>query len=149
MPARNWARRLAYVRTYVLVIAVASVLWESAQMPLYTLWRTGTPEELVVDVLKCTVANILIATASLAVGLLVSGRMTRWARASVGTLIVTCLAGVGYTIYSEWVNVYVKRTWAYSDLMPIVPELDVGASPLVQWVVLPSVGILFAERWSR
>lgn len=149
MPARNWTRRLAYLRTYVLVIAVASVVWESGQMPLYTLWRTGTPEELVLDVLTCTMANMAIATASLVAGILLTGPITRWERVSVGTLAITCLVGVGYTIYSEWMNVYVKGTWAYSDLMPIVPGLDVGASPLVQWIVLPSVAILFAERWSR
>jgi len=149
MLKRVGARWTAYLRRYVLCVAVASVLWESAQMPLYTLWRTATPEELVADVLKCTAANILIATASLVAGLLLTGRTTRWRRLSVGTITATCVIGVGYTIYSEWMNVYVKGTWAYSDLMPIVPGLEVGVSPLVQWVVLPGVGILLAERWSR
>lgn len=140
---------LTYLCVYVVCIAIASVLWESAQMPLYTLWRTATPEEFVTDVLICTAANVFIAVLSLAVGLLLSGRMKRWARTSVGTLVITCMAGVGYTIYSEWVNVYETGAWAYSDLMPIVPGLEVGLSPLVQWVVLPSVGIFLAERWSR
>jgi len=118
-------------------------------MPLYSLWRTGTPEELVADVLTCTGANILIGTASLVSGLLLTGRITRWRRLSLGTIAATCAVGVGYTVYSEWVNVYVKGTWAYSDLMPLVPVLEVGVSPLAQWVVLPAVGIVLAERWSR
>ena len=52
----------------------------------------------------------------------------------------------GYTVYSEWLNVYVKGTWAYSDLMPIVPGLEVGLSPLIQWIVLPTFGILMVQH---
>ncbi len=148
MLSREWTQRVAYLRTYVLCVAVASVLWESAQMPLYTLWENGTAGEFAADVLKCTGANIVIATSSLMASFLLTSRMRRWERASVRTVLATCLFGVGYTVYSEWVNVYVRGTWAYSDLMPIVPGLDVGLSPLIQWVVLPSVGILVAEHWS-
>ena len=118
-------------------------------MPLYTLWRTGTIEDLVGDVLKCTAANILIATFGLTTAILLTGWNKRWVGAPVGTALVACFVGVSYTIYSEWVNVYVRGTWAYSDLMPIIPVLGVGVSPLVQWIVLPSMGILLAERWSR
>lgn len=138
--------RFVYLRSYVLSVAAASVLWESGHMPLYTLWETATPGELARDVLICTGVNIVIATASLAVGLLLASRVTRRAHALATTLAATCAVGIGYTIYSEWVNVYVKGTWAYSGIMPILPGLEVGLSPLVQWIVLPSVGILVAER---
>ncbi len=52
----------------------------------------------------------------------------------------------GYTVYSEWLNVYVKGTWAYSDLMPIVPGLEVGLSPLIQWIVVPTFEILMVQH---
>lgn len=115
-------------------------------MPLYTLWRTGSPQELVADVLICTAANIVIATASLVAALLLTTRMTRPARASLGVLVITCVIAVGYTIYSEWMNVYVRGSWAYSDVMPIVPYLKVGLSPLVQWIVMPTTALFFVDR---
>jgi hypothetical protein len=28
--------------------------------------------------------------------------------------------GLGYTVFSEWLNIVVRRSWAYSSLMPVV-----------------------------
>jgi hypothetical protein len=118
-------------------------------MPLYTIWQTGTAEELIADVLVCTAADLLIAIVSLAAGIILTGWNKRRASPSPEVIFVTCLVAVSFTIFSEWINVHVTGTWAYSDLMPIVPGLKVGLSPLVQWVILPSLGILLAERCSR
>ncbi len=35
---------------------------------------------------------------------------------------------------SEWLNVLVSQTWACSDLMPVVPVIGIGLSPLLQGV---------------
>jgi hypothetical protein len=52
--------------------------------------------------------------------------------------------GVGYTIYSEWLNVSVRGTWAYSDLMPVVPIIRTGLTPLLQWLVVPTLALWVA-----
>ena len=57
---------------------------------------------------------------------------------------MTLLLGVGYTIYSEWVNVSVRASWAYSELMPIVPVIGTGLAPLLQWFVIPTVALWLA-----
>jgi hypothetical protein len=36
--------------------------------------------------------------------------------------------------------------WSYSPLMPVVPGLGVGLSPLVQWLVLPPLLIWLVRR---
>jgi hypothetical protein len=36
--------------------------------------------------------------------------------------------------------------WAYADAMPVVPVLEVGLSPLVQWIVLPPLIVWFVRR---
>ena len=131
---------------YVLTVAVCSVIWEAAQMPLYTLWETGNSLDIVADVSKCTGVNIVIATVSLLFATLVGSAIKLSGRAYLVTIGLTCAFSVGYTVYSEWLNVYVKGTWAYSDLMPIVPGLEVGLSPLIQWIVLPTFGILMVHR---
>ena len=49
------------------------------------------------------------------------------------------LTGVGYTIYSEIANVRIKGTCGYTDLMPIVPIVEIGGTPFLQWLLIPPV----------
>lgn len=62
------------VRRYLAVVALGSVACEFAHMPLYTLWRTGTPGEIVFAALHCAGGDVLIATASLVLALRRLGR---------------------------------------------------------------------------
>ena len=58
--------------------------------------------------------------------------------------------GVGYTIYSEWLNISVRGSWTYSDLMPVVPVIGTGLAPLLQWFVVPTLALWIAigrEPW--
>jgi len=56
--------------------------------------------------------------------------------------------GAAYTVYSEWLNTGVRMAWAYSELMPVVPGIGTGLSPLLQWLVLPPLGLWLCGRWS-
>ena len=49
--------------------------------------------------------------------------------------------GVSYTMFSEWLNIVVRKSWAYSELVPMIPGIDAGLSPLAQWVVIPLAGL--------
>ena len=74
----------------------------------------------------------------------------RWpARAYWRVGIPVVLIGIGYTGYSEWINVEVRHTWAYSDLMPRLPLLGTGVSPLLQWMVIPILALLIARHRAR
>lgn len=52
---------------------------------------------------------------------------------------------LGYTVFSEWLNTSVRASWAYSDLMPVIPVVDLGLSPLAQWIVIPLAGFSWAR----
>lgn len=39
--------------------------------------------------------------------------------------------------------------WRYSELMPVVPLIGVGLSPLVQWIVLPPLALWLVRRQIR
>ena len=69
------------------------------------------------------------------------------ARAVHPGLAATLAIGVGYTVYSEWLNTTVRKAWAYSELMPTLPMLGTGLSPLLQWLIVPIFG--FAAMWLR
>ena len=139
-----WLRTL---RRYIAFIVPAHLLWEFTQLPLYTIWREGTPGEILFAAVHCTGGDALIAITALVTALLVAGTGWPIARDSfrhvaVGAIVI----GVGYTIFSEWLNTTVRGTWTYSDLMPVIPLIGVGLSPFLQWILLPLAAFWWARR---
>jgi hypothetical protein len=96
----NW---IATLRIYLTTVAGADLIWEAAHLPLYTLWQTGTTQDQLFAVIHCTLGDILIALTSLAVALILAGHRA-WP-----------------VLFSEWLNVVVRKSWAYSEFMPVVP----------------------------
>jgi hypothetical protein len=41
-----------------------------------------------------------------------------------------------------------RASWGYDSLMPTVPWIGTGLSPLAQWNVVPSLAFRFAQRGS-
>lgn len=54
--------------------------------------------------------------------------------------------GLLVTIASERLATQVWDRWSYHALMPVVPLLDVGLTPLLQWTLLPSLIVWFVYR---
>lgn len=139
----NWLRTL---RRYMAFIAGANLVWEFAHLPLYTLWETGTTSDLVFAALHCTGGDVLIALSAVALALFLAGT-SRWPVTSGRRVAVLTLAfGLAYTFFSEWLNIEVREAWAYSDLMPVIPLIDAGLSPVLQWVVVPLAAFWWAMR---
>ncbi|HSH29573.1 MAG TPA: hypothetical protein VK971_06665 [Thiohalobacter sp.] len=113
--------------------------WEIAQYPLYDVWHRYDWDYILYGLVHCTLGDLLIL---LAAYMLVAG-LTRdrfWYRKRpvAGGLAFTLL-GVAYTAYSEINNVWIKGSWGYTDLMPLVPRIGVGGMPLLQWLLIPPV----------
>lgn len=134
------------VGRYFLFMVPASVIWEFAQMPLYTLWETGTRAEVGLAALHCSVGDWLIAASSLALAAALAGGRT-WPHQHYARVAALAVAfGLAYTIFSEWLNIEVRQSWAYRDAMPRLPLLGTGLSPVLQWLILPTAGFwLFAK----
>ena len=140
---------LTSVRSYLVFIAIANLIWEFAQLPLYTIWRTGTRSEIAFAALHCTGGDILIAMSSLIATLCVLGN-DNWPNERFWIVAtMTIITGLGYTIFSEWLNIEVRGSWAYSEWMPVVPLIEAGLSPLLQWIVLPIAGFGLILRRQR
>lgn len=141
----NW---LSALRAYLLTVAAADLAWEAAHLPLYTLWRTGTAREKLFAVVHCTLGDLLIAVASLVLGLVLAGHRDWPVRRFGAVAALTMAFGLGYTAFSEWLNIVVRESWAYSELMPVVPVFGfgVGVSPLLQWLVVPALALRLARR---
>ena len=140
---------LTALRRYMIVVAIANLLWEFAHIPLYTIATSGTTNEILFAIIHCTGGDVLIALSSIFLALFIVGDQswptTQWRTVAA----LTTLFGVGYTIFSEWLNVTVRKAWAYSDLMPIIPIVDTGLSPVLQWIIIPLGGFWWALRSSK
>lgn len=140
---------LSALRRYLLFLSGGNLIWEFSHLPLYTLWQEGTAGELIFAAGHCTGGDILIALASLLLALFLMGDGAWPARRYKAVAALTMAFGLGYTIFSEWLNTAVRASWAYSELMPVIPGLDVGLSPLAQWIVIPLAGFWWARRERR
>jgi hypothetical protein len=61
---------------------------------------------------------------------------------------VAVAIGLGYTVASERLNVGLVR-WTYAEAMPVVPVLDVGLAPLLQWIAVPLAAFWLLGRLRR
>lgn len=118
-------------------------------MPLYALWETGSDRQIVLYGLHCLAGDMLIGTSALVLALLAFGNPAWPAAGYTRVAAWTVLFGLSYTAWSEWYNVQVKASWAYSDWMPLLPGFEIGLSPLAQWLVVPCVGLWWARRSRR
>jgi hypothetical protein len=48
-------------------------------------------------------------------------------------------AGLILAVLVEWVAVYRLERWKYTEIMPILPGLDIGLVPIAQMLVVPAV----------
>ena len=130
---------LAAFRAYLLVLAGGNLLWEAGHLPLYTIWRTGTWRENIFAVVHCTGGDLLIGTASLMLALVLVGHAAWPEQRFAAVIALTMIFGLAYTVFSEWLNIVIRQSWAYSDYMPVlrVAGFDLGLSPIAQWLVVP------------
>jgi hypothetical protein len=122
---------------YLLIAAAANLIWETAQLPLYTIWRIATRGQVAYAVVHCTVGDLAILGATLLLGLLLAGD-DRWPdQGYIRVAVLATALGVGATVVSEWLSVEVWGRWAYAPAMPLIPPLGTGLSPLLEWLLIP------------
>ena len=146
---RDRAARRFVACGYLPRLAALDLVWEIAQLPLYSLWTEASFACKAFAIVHCTLGDVLIGAASLALALILGREQElatwHWRR----IVVLMLLLGPGYTIFSEWLNTALFR-WAYSDLMPTLDLVGVrvGLSPLLQWLVLPPLALHVARRSS-
>lgn len=139
---------LAFVALrYLPWLAVLNLLWEIAQLPLYTIWISGTRTEIAFAVFHCTLGDILIGMAAFALVLMITraSALVDWGWNRI--VIQLVLLGTGYTVFGEWLNTTLFR-WTYSALMPTLKlgGIEIGMSPLAQWFVVPPLALYLSRR---
>jgi hypothetical protein len=92
------------LRRYLAVIVLGNLVWEFAQLPLYTIWYESSPQRIAFAAIHCTGGDVLIAGSALVGSLIVVGG-NQWPYQRYETVAaVAILSGLAYTIFSEWLN---------------------------------------------
>ena len=144
--AGNW---LAALRAYILASICAHLTWEILQLPLFTIWSTEGPRQIAFAIIHCTGGDTVIAITALSVALILVGHQNWPVQSYRPVLFITVALGVGYTIFSEWLNVTVRGNWTYAPDMPLVPIVGTGLAPLLQWLLVPLAALSSARRFAE
>lgn len=122
-------------------------MWEIVQLPLYTIYYETDLRVIAYAIAHCTLGDALIALSSYLLAAAVT-RSWDWPvnHAPLGTTVAV-VAGVVYAAFSELLNVSVRGSWAYSPAMPQL--FGLGLSPLLQWLVLPLLGLFVFRTFVR
>jgi hypothetical protein len=94
----------------------------------------------------CTLGDVVISIGCFWLVALISKSRTWILNPTKAKLLLFVAFGVSYTIFSEIKNVSLYKLWNYSDLMPVIPYIEVGIVPLIQWIIIPPILILIVRR---
>lgn len=118
-------------------------VWEFMHSPLYTDHTTGL-WYVTWTRLHCTVGDVLIMLCSFW-GTSLLFRSRNWIhRSGLMAAVFFSVLGLAYTVYSEWYNTTVSKTWQYAASMP--QFWGIGLSPILQWVVIPPAVVYLMRR---
>lgn len=117
--------------------------WEILQNGLFLGMAAARHWDAVLMCTRATCGDVGIALAAFwGVAGLGSGR--HWPRYPTTAQIVGFMAfGLAVTIGLELLATTVWHRWSYSAAMPVIPLLQVGLSPLLQWTILPPLIVWF------
>lgn len=119
--------------------------WEVLQTYFYAL-RDVPFRTMLYGWIHCTFGDVLLTIISFWLISLAS-QNRKWFfhlnRLNLGGFV---LVGIIFTIISERVNIHVLRSWTYNQSMPLIPFLEVGLTPLLQWLMIPPFIILLVRH---
>ena len=122
--------------------------WEFSQVPLFA----GIPNAPHWTAIKiCAIATLGDMVIMLVAYSFVAyiARSRGWiAAATVGQRMMFVAAGLGITAVIEYLALHGLwfESWSYSPLMPVMPGIGVGLSPLLQWIILPLLLVWSVSR---
>jgi hypothetical protein len=120
-------------------------VWEALQTPFFV-DISDQINTIIWYRFHCTLGDVVITLGSFWLVALISKTRTWFLNPTKGKLLLFVAFGVSYTIFSEIKNVSWNKLWGYSDLMPVIPSIEVGIIPLIQWIIVPPLLIFIVRR---
>jgi hypothetical protein len=120
-------------------------VWEVLQTPFFVDISTEV-NTIIWYRFHCTLGDVVISLGSFWLVALISKTRTWLLNPTKARMLLFVAFGVSYTILSEIKNVSLYKLWAYSDFMPVIPYIDVGIVPLIQWIIIPPLLVIIIRR---
>ena len=120
-------------------------VWEVLQTPFFVDISTEITT-IIWYRFHCTLGDVMISLGSFWLVALISKSRIWFLNPTKKKLLLFIAFGVSYTIFSEIKNVSLNKLWAYSDFMPVIPYIDVGIVPLIQWIIIPPLLVFIVRR---
>ena len=123
--------------------------WEFLQLPLYALPPGTLPWQVVERCSLAALGDAVIMLASYWTVAIAAG--TRW-----WVLGPTARRLLGFVAFGVLITILIENAatrsdssvwgWRYSPSMPVLPLLQVGLSPVLQWIIVPPLALWFVRR---
>lgn len=126
-------------------VFLVNFLWEISQMFLYRDHTTNFWDFISVHI-KASLGDVIIFFIIYLLGALIFQNKKWFLEKNIYKYFIASFLGFALAILIERYALITNR-WAYNDLMPIIPILNVGLSPILQMIFLPLVTILFAKKY--
>jgi len=136
------------VLNFILFSYVLNATWEWAQSPFF-IDTTSNLNTIIWYRIHCSLGDTIILLIGFTLISLYHKGISWIHHPKVKDYLILVFIGFFYTFFSEYINVYVKHNWSYSSFMPLMPFIQVGIIPLVQWIILPPVIVFVTTRQIR
>jgi len=132
---------------YILLFSfLLNLLWEAIQAPFFVFEQQSSAFLLTGCLLFCSGVDAFMNLTSYWIVSGVTGdrywflshRPSRW----------VSFVGVGLVLafVSEYTAIHYRNLWQYSERMPVIPGIDIGLTPTLQWLILPPVVLILLTR---
>lgn len=139
-------RVIAVLAPFGLFAFLLNFVWEMLQTPLFARMPQLPHWPMTVICLQATIGDVGIAIVAFAVGALTDRRLSWFEAPSKRASASYLVAGILLTAAFELHAICTGR-WAYSELMPTLPCIGIGAIPLLQWIILPPIVLHLTRRY--
>ncbi len=134
-------RKYRYFIVYTAIVAfIINFVWEVAQGPLYENFQYDF--EHVSFCALASIADMLMVLVLLFLFGLIYKNVYWISRLKFTRIIILILVGFLGAILAEWWHTW-RGDWAYAESMPLIPWVEVGLTPVLQFTLLPL--IIFIE----
>ena len=147
MTSINTNRILNAPELHISIFAfLLNFVWELLQMPLFTGFADFQYYQVILHCIKATFGDVVISLVAFAGACLIA-RSRMWIILTKNSGVVAFLAiGLVITIVFELLATGPLNRWEYGELMPMVPVIGVGVSPVAQWIIVPLLQLWFVKR---
>jgi len=133
---------------YLLILSAVAFflnyLWEMLQMPFYVGMSFSDLQSWLMCA-RASLGDVVIVLFIFILGRLIFKSWDWVYHLNLRKIIYLIFIGFSIAIVIELISLKYHR-WAYSEMMPVIPKIDVGIIPVIQMILLPYLTYVVTSR---